>query len=194
MKKLSEILNKIKKKKKIVLAFGRMNPVTAGHEKAVEALQKYAHKKNSDHLLLVSHSHDQKKNPLDPETKMKHLKRAFPNTNMQLTSKTKGIVDHLDDLHAKGYTHVTMIAGQDRVENFKSVFDRYNKTGKFKKMKVISAGNRNEHSSDPVENISGTKMRQFVKANDSESFRNNLPSRIRKNRSHSEELYKDLQK
>ena len=62
------------KGKHAVIAMARMNPMTIGHEKAVESLKSTAEKKGADHLLLISHTHDGKKNPLTPDEKMKHLK------------------------------------------------------------------------------------------------------------------------
>ena len=55
--------------KHAVMAFGRMNPPTAGHEKLVQHMHDTAKKYNADHILVLSGSHDTKdgKNPLSPE-------------------------------------------------------------------------------------------------------------------------------
>jgi hypothetical protein len=193
---MKSFLNYIKQKiqgKHAVIGMARMNPPTIGHEKAVSKLKAIARDKGADHLLLISHTHDKKKNPLTPEQKMIHLKRAFPNVNMKLTSKDKTLGGHLDDLHKKGYSHVSIIAGEDRLGDYKSFFDRYNKDKKFKTMNVISAGNRNEKGSD-VEKISGTKMRSFVDKGDYDSFRKHLPSKIANNPDHVRELYRDVKR
>ena len=65
-----------------VLAFGRMNPPTVGHEKLVDKVHEIAKKHDAIHAVVLSHSQDAKKNPLDVETKVKHAKKAFPNTNI----------------------------------------------------------------------------------------------------------------
>lgn len=181
-------------KKHMVFALARMNPITAGHEKAVGKLKDLADKHKADHMLLVTHSHDLKKNPLTPEEKMKHLTRAFPDTNIKMTGKTHGVIEHLNDLHSQGYTHVTMVAGQDRIEQYKSLLNKYNENKKFKSVKVISAGKRNDKSKDATERISGTKMREFAKNNDFESFKNNLPLKLKSNNQYSKEIFKDVRK
>ena len=73
--------------KKLVMLFGRMNPPTKGHEENVEGAKALANKQGADHLVIASHSVDAKKNPLTPDVKLKHLKRAFPNTNITTSSK-----------------------------------------------------------------------------------------------------------
>lgn len=178
------------KEKHIVVAMARMSPPTIGHEKAVNKIKQYAEKRGADHMLFVSHSHDGNKNPLSPEDKMKHLQRSFPTTNMQITSPKKGIFDHIDELHKKGYTHVTMVAGQDRVGDYKKMFSR----AKNLKTKVVSAGKRSDNSKDKTESISGTKMRSFVKSDDYSSFHKNLPTNLQNNHEHAKDLWNDLKK
>ena len=194
MKSFLRYLQEKMTKKHMVLALARMNPITAGHEKAVGKLKEIAAAKGADHTLLVSHSHDPKSNPLKPEDKMKHLTRAFPDTNIKMTSKDHGIIQHLDHLHDSGYTHVTMVAGQDRLDNYHTMIKRYNSGGKFKSLKVISAGKRNDNSTDSVEKISASKMRDFARKDDFDSFKTNLPSKLRDNESHSKDIYNDVKK
>lgn len=178
----------------MILALARMNPVTIGHEKAVEKLRNIAKNKNADHTLLVTHSHDFSKNPLTPEDKLKHLKRAFPDTNIHMTKKGYGIVDHLNYLHDQGYTHVSFIAGQDRIKDYSELSKKYNKEGKFKSIKIISAGKRNDKSNDNIERISASNMRNFVKSNDYNSFHNNLPTNLKNNKNYSQEIFNDVKK
>lgn len=194
MKPFIRYLREAIRGKHIVVAMARMNPMTIGHEKAINKIKEYAEKNSADHMLFVSHSHDDKSNPLPPDKKMKHLKRAFPDTNMTMTSPKKNIMDHIDDLHSKGYSHVSMIAGEDRVKTYKNMFSRYNKDKKFKSMKVVTAGKRNDSSKDPTERISASKMRGFAKKGDYDSFKANTPTNIRNNESHSKELFNDLKK
>ena len=46
-----------------VLAFGRMNPPTVGHEKLVDTVHKVAKEHKAGHTVVLSHSQDAKKNP-----------------------------------------------------------------------------------------------------------------------------------
>ncbi len=193
--------------KKLAMLFGRMNPPTGGttkkedgtveyrgHEENVEGLKKMAAKQGADHLVIASHSQDAKKNPLSPDVKLKHLKRAFPNTNITTSSKEKPtILHHAAEAHKKGYTHITIVAGGDRVQEYKKLLHHYNgKEGRhgfynFKKIEVKSTGERKE-------GISGTDMRNHAQNNDFSSFHKNLSSHMQKNPGHAKELFKDVRK
>jgi hypothetical protein len=187
--------------KKIAILFGRMNPPTKGHEENVEGLKTMANKQGADHLVIASHSQDAKKNPLSPDVKLKHLKRAFPNTNIITSSKEKPtILHHAADAHAKGYTHLTVVAGADRVDEYKRLLNHYNGKGadeagrplrhgnyNFKTINVVSSGERKE-------GISGTDMRNHATNNDYESFKKNLSSSMRNNDAHARELFKDVRR
>ena len=68
--------------KTLVYAFGRMNPPTNGHGKLVQKVKQIAQQNKADHLIVVSHTQDKHKNPLSPKRKVAHLKKMFPNTNV----------------------------------------------------------------------------------------------------------------
>ena len=55
--------------KPVVMAFGRMNPPTTGHEKLVNRVKDIAKDYNAPHHIIISHSVDAKKNPLDIASK-----------------------------------------------------------------------------------------------------------------------------
>ena len=98
------------KEKHAVLAFGRMNPITSGHEKLINKVKDIAAKVGGTHHIVLSHSQDAKKNPLTAEQKVKHAKNAFPGTNFTAaSSKAPTFFDHAEALHKKGVTHLHMI-------------------------------------------------------------------------------------
>ncbi len=80
--------------------------------------------------------------------KLKHAKRFFPDTNLSTSSKeSPTFLDQASKLHKSGVTHLHMIAGSDRVPEYKKKLAQYN--GKhegalfnFKKITVHSAGER----------------------------------------------------
>lgn len=181
----------------VVVLNGRMNPVTKGHEENVNGMHDLAKKHSADHLVVATHSHDEKtagsgnKNPLSPEQKLKHLTRAFPNTNITTTSKEKPSIFHqLADLHSRGYKHVVLAAGEDRTEDYERI-QKYNgqqlKHGfyNFDSIKVKSTGERKP-------GISGTDMRKHAEANNFNSFKSNLPQALRKNTPHAKDLFADV--
>ena len=72
-----------------VMAFGRMNPPTAGHEQVVNKVHEVAKEHKAEHNVILSHSQDAKKNPLPVDKKVQHAKHAFPGTNVSGASKEK---------------------------------------------------------------------------------------------------------
>lgn len=185
-----EYLKEAEKPNTVAVLFGRMNPPTKGHEENVEGLKKVAKEHDADHLVIASHSHDAKKNPLSPEQKTKHLKRAFPNTNVISSSKEKPtLFHHLSDLHKKGVTHVMLAGGSDRAEQLNTIKDYNGKEGKhgyynFKSITTVNTGERKQ-------GVSGTDMRKHASNNDFASFRKGLPSKLAAHEGHAKELFHD---
>jgi cytidyltransferase-like protein len=181
-------------KKPVVMAFGRMNPPTTGHLKLIDKVKEVADKHNAKHTVVVSHSQDSKKNPLSGDQKIKHLKRYSSGTHFETSSKeTPTFLQHAAKLHAKGHDHLIMVAGSDRVKEYKEKLDKYNGTHEgalynFKKIQVVSAGHR-DPDAEGAEGMSGTKMREHAKNKDFSSFRQGVPSHV--SDSHAKELMKD---
>ena len=179
--------------KSIVMAIGRMNPPTKGHEDNVNGIMKLAKKNNADHLIVASHAHDAKKNPLDVSTKMKHIKRAFPDANIvPATKEAPSILQHAAAVHKKGYNHVIVAAGEGAEANY-HLLHKYNGVQgrhgyfKFDHIEKQSTGERQA-------GISGTDMRNHVKNGNFKEFKKNLPSNIQKNPAHATELFHDVTK
>jgi predicted kinase len=165
MKSFLEIIEEAKQgEKHAVMTFGRMNPPTTGHLKVVDKVKEVAHKVGGSHQVIVSHSQDTKKNPLSGEQKVKHLKRYSPGTNFKSSSKEHPtFLQHAAELHKQGVTHLHMVAGSDRVKEYKEKLNKYNGTHKgalynFKKIHVHSAGQR-DPDAEGTTGMSGTKMR-----------------------------------
>ena len=149
MKSFREILQEEESSgKHHVMAFGRMNPPTTGHMKLIDKVRDIADKHNAKHTVVVSHSQDAKKNPLSAKDKLKHAKRFFPNTNLSTSdSEHPTFLHHAAKLHQQGVTHLHMVAGSDRVDEYKKKLAQYNGTHEgalynFKKITVHSAGER----------------------------------------------------
>ena len=188
------------KEKHAVLAYGRMNPPTTGHLKVVNKVQDVAKDVGGEHHMIVSHSQDSKKNPLSGAQKVKHLKRYAPGANIRSSSKENPtIFSHAAELHKSGVTHLHVVAGSDRVPEYKQKFKELNgkpnKEGKvpfhFKKITIHSAGTRDPDAEGDT-GISGTKMREHVKNNDFKSFRKGVPAHV--SDKHAKELMQDVHK
>lgn len=181
-----------------VLAFGRMNPPTAGHEQVINKVHEIAKRHNAEHHVVLSHSHDAKKNPLSPESKVKHAKNAFPGTNIHAASKEKPtIMHHAAELHKAGVQHLHVVAGSDRKEEMHKLLHKYNnvKAGHghyhFKSITVHSSGHR-DPDAEGTAGVSGTKMREHASSGNKKEFHANLPSKMKPE--HKEALYNDLRK
>lgn len=181
-----------------VFAFGRMNPVHSGHEEVIKKVKEVAKKTGGSAHVVVSHSHDSDKNPLTPEQKVKHAKRAFPGVNISASSKeAPNFLAHAARLHKSGVTHLHMIAGQDRVGEYHKLLHKYNgKKGphghfKFKHIEVHSAGDR-DPDSDDVKGMSASKMREHAKNGNFKEFHKGVPSGM--SHEHAKEMYHDVRK
>jgi hypothetical protein len=182
-----------------VMAYGRMNPPTAGHEEVVKTIKDKAKEVGGGHTLILSHSHNTKdgKNPLDPETKLKHARNAFPGTNIEVASKDKPtVLQHAADLHAKGVTHLHFVGGSDRKPMY-DLLKKYNGVAgahgnyNFKDITFSSSGERDENAKG-VAGISGTKLRELASSGKKEEFHSHLASGMKPE--HKDELYNDLRK
>jgi hypothetical protein len=181
-----------------VLAFGRMNPITSGHEAVVNKLHSVAKEHGASHSLVVSHSQDAKKNPLTGEQKVAHAKNAFPGTKVSSASKeAPTILHHAAAAHAAGATHLHVIAGSDRHEEMHNLLHKYN--GKdsshghynFKKITVHSSGER-DPDAEGTTGISASKMREHAASGNKAEFHKGAPSNMKPE--HKDAMYNDVRK
>lgn len=198
MKSFLAFLFEEKADKHAVLAFGRMNPPTAGHEKLVQKVHDVAKEHNAEHHVVLSHSQDKKKNPLSAEDKVKHAKRAFSDTNVKAASKDKPtILHHAADLHKSGVKHLHVVAGSDRKEEMHNLLHKYNgqKTAhghyNFKSITVHSSGER-DPDAEGTTGISASKMREHAASGNKTEFHKGAPSKM--STKHKDELYHDVRK
>ena len=175
--------------KHIVFSYGRMNPPTAGHSKVVDKVKSHADKLGANHAVVVSHSQNNKTDPLHHEHKKEYLRHIHPDVNFEHSTKDHPhFLAQLKKFNHEGHTHATMVVGSDRVKQFKSLAHKYNgKEYNYKKIHVLSAGQR-DPDAEGVAGISGTKMRAHASGNDFKSFKSGLHP------NHSDEHAKKLYK
>ena len=183
------------KEKHAVLAFGRMNPPTTGHGKLVDKVKDIAKEHDASHHVVLSHSQDKAKNPLSSETKVKHAKRFFPNTNITVSDKEHpNFLTQAAKLHKQGVTHLHMVAGSDRTEEYHKLLHKYNGTHEgalfnFKHIKVHSAGER-DPDAEGASGMSASKMRAHASGGNFKEFKKGIPSHVPEH--HAKELYNDV--
>ena len=178
--------------KTIAFTFGRFNPPTIGHEKLIKKL---ASVKADEMRILISQSQDPKKNPLEPRQKLNYMKSIFPRYGNQIMIPSSNvIINMITEMYDEGFTHLKMVAGSDRVNEFKKLFTTYNDVKSrhgyynFDSIEVISAGER-DPDAEGAPGMSASKMRANAQDNDLETFEKGLP-----NFKGVEKLFKDVRK
>ena len=181
-----------------VLAFGRMNPPTTGHAKLVDKVKAVAKDVGGSHHIVLSHSQDPAKNPLTGEQKVKHAKRYFHDTNISTSDKEHpNFLSQASKLHKQGVTHLHMVAGSDRTEEYHKTLHKYNGVKgthgyfKFKDIKVHSAGER-DPDAEGVEGMSASKMREHASKGNFKEFKKGVPGHV--SHEHAKDLYNDVRK
>lgn len=176
-------LNEIRNKKVAVVAFGRMNPPTSGHEKLILKVLSVARSENATPFIFVSHTQDVKKNPLTSKQKVKYLRLGVPAASKHIVydPNVKTIFNAIYSLSQQGYKDIILVAGDDRVTEFKKTLTPYLKHPDEKKsldvdsLKVVSAGKR-DPDADGVEGMSASKMREAAAANNFKLFKTGVAS------------------
>jgi phosphopantetheine adenylyltransferase len=181
-----------------VMAFGRMNPITHGHQAVVNKVHEVAKKHNADHVVIVSHSQDAKKNPLTAAQKVKHAKNAFPGTNVTAASKEHPtILHHAAQAHSTGAQHLHVIAGSDRHEEMHKLLHKYNNVPSahghynFKSITVHSSGER-DPDAEGTSGISASKMREHAASGNKTAFHAGAPTGM--SAKHKDAMYHDVRR
>lgn len=160
--------------KKVVFSFGRMNPPTIGHAKLVDKVKSVASKQKADVKIYLSHTQNNKKDPLTYDDKVKYAQKAFGRAVVK--SKARTIIEILKELESANYTDIIMVVGSDRVQEFNRLMQKYNgKDYNFDSIKVVSAGARDPDATG-VEGMSASKLRAIAVDGDFDTFQQGLPS------------------
>jgi len=172
----------MEKESTAVFGFGRTNPPTTGHQKLLNKIGEVATAHEGTGHFVASHSEGTSKDPIPQSKKIQYLKKIAPkNVNVSGSSKeSPTFLQAAKKLHEAGHKHLVMVAGSDRVDEFKKKLDQYNgKEGhyNFKSIKVVSAGNR-DPDAEGTEGVSGTKMREHAKSGKLEDFKSGLPKEL----------------
>ena len=187
----------VEEERTVFFTFGRMNPPTTGHEKLMNELAKKSGKHS--YRVYLSQSKDNKKNPLDFKYKVKTVRKFFPKHARQvmLDRNVKNVFDAVTEIYNDGYKNVSMVVGSDRVNEFKTLLNKYNgKKGRhglynFSKINVISAGDR-DPDADDVSGMSASKMRKLASDGDFTQFSQGLPRSVSNNEA--KKVYNEVRK
>jgi hypothetical protein len=170
----------VEESREIYFKFGRMNPPTIGHGKLLDKLNSTSGK--NPYKVFLSQSSDPKKNPLTYTQKVKHVRKMFPShaRNVMMNTKIKTVFDAAVNLYDQGYGRISMVVGSDRVQEFKTLLEKYNGVKgrhgfyNFEKINVVSAGER-DPDAEGVEGMSASKQRANAAENDFTTFSQGVP-------------------
>ena len=166
----------------ISITFGRFNPPTVGHEKLLAKVAQEAKSSGGEYRIYPSRSQDPKKNPLDPGSKIKYMRLAYPDHANAIVDSDdmRTIFDVLQALDNDGYSDVRIVVGGDRVSEFNSLATKYNgDLYTFDQIKVVSAGGR-DPDAEGVEGMSASKMRKAAVEGDFDTFDDGIPAGLSK--------------
>ena len=114
------------KKNKLIFAFGRFNPPTSGHGKLMREVTIQARKNGANHVVYASASQDKRKNPLDVRTKVKFMKKMFPQNKIIAAGGSQRTFMEILKFYDRMYGEIIMVAGSDRIREFQALADKYN--------------------------------------------------------------------
>ena len=164
----------------LTVVFGRFNPPTTGHKKLFDMAKNISG--DDDMIIYPSRSHDPKKNPLDPGTKIKFMKQMFADYEDQIVNEKdmKTIFDVLTTANEEGYKEIKIVVGSDRLSEFKNLATKYNgELYNFDMIDVLPAGER-DSDAEGVEGMSASKLRKAAKEDDFKAFQRGIPSSLEK--------------
>ena len=183
--------------KGIVFTFGRFNPPHVGHEVLVKKVVSTAKKLGFEHGIFASKTTGNAKNPLKYKDKIRYLKSAFRNANIVNDASLFNPFVVAKHLSNKGYKHVVLVVGGDRVADLERDIRKYighkdpSKSFDFDSFKVISAGKR-DPDADDVSGMSASKMRNSAAEGDFDTFKVGVPSEMKKR--DIKKMYDDVRK
>ena len=171
----------------VVIGYGRMNPITVGHEKLVNKVTSVASSKGATPQVYLTRSQDPKKNPLDYNDKIAYAKKAFGN-KIVAKSNARTIIEVMKELQGS-YGKVVLVVGSDRVNEFNTLLNKYNgKDYTFDSIEIVSAGDRDPDAND-VSGMSASKMRMLAAAGKPDEFKKGLPRKLQRD---ADRIYNDV--
>ena len=153
----------------IGLFIGRMQGLTTGHTDVINLMSKTFSK---SYVVLVKgekSSSDKKRNPLPFEIQKKMIEKVLPSNVDLLVTKSANLEDLLPTIDGKSFV---VYAGPDRVKDYRSYVKYATKLGY--KVQIVDTGQMIPRD----DSVSGTKLRQALKADDFEAFKKITPKEI----------------
>ena len=151
--------------KRIVVAWGRFNPPTIGHQKLMDITKQTAG--GDPFFIYPTHSFGGKKddngfksNPLPADRKHFWLSKMFPQyrNNIIYDTSIKTIIQLFQKYQAD-YDDIVLVAGDDQYNDYVRMVTTYNnKEYTYRNIDFVNAGKRDKKAAG-AEGMSATKMR-----------------------------------
>lgn len=171
--------------------FGRFQPPTIGHAVLINTILGLAADTAADAYVFISKSYDatieplkkksatvknyqnKYRNPIPAENKVAAIREAY--AEAPLTVEVVDLVPSIYRLADKGYTHIVMVIGSDRVDGFasliKSLQGKLSARGITLEIKGVARKANNTSKSLAPHLVSGTKLRTFAIEGNYPSFK-----------------------
>jgi len=171
--------------KEISIALGRLNPAHIGHGLLVEAIKQSP---GDSRLYLTDRPANLPDDPLSPQEKLAWAQKSFPDIDVRLA---KNIFFAASELYNQGYTKLTILEGEDKLTPLIQKYNGNKGPHGFFNFETIEQKKltRNKDSKD-ADGASATKLREFAKANDFESFENMVTKSAKP---YAKKMFKNLQ-
>lgn len=157
----------------VTVVFGRFNPPLKDHEKLFNSASNLS--SGGEFRIYPSRTQDAKKNPLDPDTKIKYMKKMFPKFEENIVNNENmvNLFDVLQGLEEDGFTDVTIVVGSDRLGEFKNLSNKYNgELYNFENINIVSIGK------DADGEAQEGRIRQAISSDDFGTFRSSVPKSL----------------
>ena len=170
--------------KRVVVAWGRFNPPTIGHQKLMDITKQTAGL--DDFFIYPTHSFGGKKddngfksNPLPADRKHFWLSKMFPQyrNNIIYDTSIKTIIQLFQKYQAE-YDDIVLVAGDDQYNDYVKMVTTYNnKEYTYRNIEFVNAGKRNKEAGG-AEGMSATKMRYAAATMNIGAFKKGMPSTL----------------
>tara|TARA_Y100000004_G_scaffold36419_1_gene39104 strand:+ start:3240 stop:3791 length:552 start_codon:yes stop_codon:yes gene_type:complete len=163
--------------KRVVVAWGRFNPPTIGHQKLIDAVARIAGQ--DDYFIYPTHTHKKPKDPLPCDLKVEYMRKMFPSHAKHIIyDKSVNTIIKLLQTYQGTYADLTLVAGSDRVPQYETLLNKYNGVEyTYRKLEVVSAGER-DPDADGASGMSASKMRAAASEANVAAFRSGIPSTL----------------
>ena len=163
--------------KRVVVAWGRFNPPTIGHQKLIDAVAKIAGQ--DDYFIYPTHTHKKPKDPLPCDLKVEYMRKMFSTHAKHIIyDKNVNTIIKLLQTYQGTYADLTLVAGSDRVPQYETLLNKYNGVEyTYRKLEVVSAGER-DPDADGASGMSASKMRAAASEANVAAFRSGIPSTL----------------